>query len=95
MGDSDSVQSILQSTARWRHSYLLQFLVEKIFWPNDMLKIAFTSAQSQACKDILGKEIGMRGIKVRNMWLCVCFNDGDMGGDVGGEGARVDRWRGG
>jgi hypothetical protein len=94
MGDSNSIQSILQSTARWRHSYLLEFLVEKIYWPNDMLKVAFKSAQSKACAGILGKEIGRRGIKVRNMWLCVCFNDGDMQGDMWGGEPRVRDWRG-
>lgn len=92
MGEGGAVQSILESTARWRHSYLLEYLVEKIYWPAEMLKTAYRSAQSKTCADILGKEIAKRGIKVRNMYLCVCFNDGDMEGDLPTEEAKRE-WR--
>lgn len=78
MKDSNTKMSILQSATRWNHSYLLSYLVKNIDWPPEMLKEAYNSATTAYCKNILKEEMTKKGIRVRTLLWCVCFDEANL-----------------
>lgn len=78
MKDSNTKMSILQSASRWNHSYLQSYLINNIDWPPEMLKEAYNSANNAFCKTTLKEEMNKKGIRVRQLLWCVCFDEANL-----------------